>query len=357
MNFGAGPAALPKEVLQRAREELIDFEGSGISVMEHSHRSDIYGAVHHRALELVRSLLEVPSSYSIFFVQGGASGMFATVPLNFLPPKRSADYIITGIWSKKALAEAQLVGSARAVADTVEDGCWYSVPSTDTLALDPRAAFAHITTNNTISGVQWPDHPHTEAPLIADASSDLFSRPFEINRFGMIYAGAQKNLGPSGVVLGIVRNELLETASTSIPKIFRFGAHVEAHSLLHTPPTFAIYLVKNVLQWLADQGGVKAIAAQNQAKANLLYSAIDSSDGWYRSRVKVEHRSAMNVVFRCPTEDLEARLLARAQTAGLIGLKGHRTVGGLRASIYNAVPLSGVERLVELMADFRREHA
>lgn len=356
VNFGAGPAALPPPALARAQAELLDFQGTGISVMEHSHRSDTYNAVHQQALDLVRSLLKVPERYRVFFMQGGASGMFATVPLNFLTGGHSADYVLTGIWSVKALAEAQKIGRARSAGTGEVDGRWTRIPAPEDLERSPDARYLHITTNNTIAGSQWHQLPETESPLVADASSDLFSGPIDVRRFALIYAGAQKNLGPSGVTLGIVDEAWLEQASTEIPKIFQFSAHVQANSLLHTPPTFAIYLVRNVLEWIRDEGGVEAMAERNAAKARLLYDAIDDSDGWYRAAVEPAHRSKMNVVFRCPTEALDAKLVARAFEAGLIGLKGHRSVGGLRASIYNAVPFDGVQRLVDLLAEFRREN-
>ncbi len=356
VNFSAGPAALPRPALERARAELLDYEHTGFSIMEHSHRSATYDVVHRRALALVRELLDVPDTHSVFMVQGGASGMFATVPLNFLLPGRSADYVVTGIWSKKALAEAQIIGTARSAGTGEVDGQWARIPSPAELDLSSDAAYAHITTNNTIAGTQWAAHPHTDAPLVADASSDLFSRPFDVGQFAMIYAGAQKNLGPSGVTLGVVRTSWLDEAATSIPRILRFKPHVEAGSLLHTPPTFAVYLVKNVLEWLRAEGGVDAMQSRNATKAALLYDAIDASDGWYSSPVQRDARSQMNVVFRCPTAELDAAFVEASTKAGLIGLKGHRTVGGLRASLYNAVPVEGVERLVELMSDFRRAH-
>ena len=357
VNFGAGPAGLPRSAVERAQAELLDFDGTGISIMEHSHRSETYGAVHRRTLDLVRSLLDVPESHAVFLVQGGASGMFATVPMNFLPPGRSADYVLTGVWSEKALAEASLIGEARSAGTGRVGDRWVRIPSEDQLDFADDAAYAHITTNNTITGTQWKTHPRTAAPLVADASSDLFSRPFDVGQFGLIYAGAQKNLGPAGVTLGIVNKDWLASASTAIPKIFRFGAHVDAGSVLHTPPTFAVYMVKNVLEWIEAQGGVRGMTKRNASKARMLYGAIDDSSGWYQSAVDPDHRSQMNVVFRCPSEALDAQFLIRAEAAGLIGLKGHRSTGGIRASLYNAVPLSGVERLVELMTTFHRENS
>ena len=357
VNFGAGPAGLPAAALERAKAEFLDFENTGISVMEHSHRGATYDAVHQRAIALVRTLLEVPDTHSVFFVQGGASGMFATVPLNFLSGGRHADFIITGIWAQKAFAEAKLVGEARVAADTGADGRWRRVPNADEIRGSSDAAYVHICTNNTIAGVQWPELPTLSAPMVADASSDLFSRPYDVSRFAMMYAGAQKNLGPSGVTLGIVQTDWLATASTTIPKILRFKPHVDANSLLHTPPTFAIYLVKNVLEWMLAEGGVDEMARRNERKADRLYTALDASDGWYTADVEPAHRSRMNVVFRCPTPELDAKFVALSLEAGLIGLKGHRSVGGLRASIYNAVSIEGVDRLIGFMDDFRRQNS
>lgn len=330
----------------------MDFQNTGMSIMEHSHRGKAYDAVHQEALQLVRELLSVPQTHEVFVVQGGASGMFATVPMNFLHSEQSADYVITGAWSQKAYAEAQLLGQARVAATGAVDGAFTSIPSS--FDFSAKAAYVHLTSNNTISGTQFSSFPQTPAPLVVDMSSDILSRRLDISQFGLIYAGAQKNVGPSGVVLGIINKEWMEQARTDIPKIFRYKTHVDKNSLYHTPPTFGIYLMRNVLLWLKGLGGMEAVEKRNDEKANLLYGAIDSSEGFYRSTVDESARSKMNVVFRLSTEEQEAKFIAQATDAGLIGLKGHRSVGGVRASTYNAVSVEGVQRLVEFMASFQR---
>lgn len=355
VNFNAGPAGLPTEVLERAKEELLDYQGTGMSIMEHSHRGKAYDAVHMEAMALTKSLLGVPDTHEVFFVQGGASGMFATVPMNFLLPGKVADYLVTGSWSEKALGEAKLIGEARSAGSGKNaDGKYTSIPAT--LDETDGAAYLHVTSNNTIAGTQMHAFPDTKSRLVADMSSDIMSRPLDVSKFGLVYAGAQKNLGPSGVVLGVVEKAWLEEASTKIPKIFRLKTHVDKQSLFHTPPTFAIYLVKNVLEWVRDNGGLEGMKTRNEAKAKALYAAIDGSGGYYASPVDVSARSQMNVVWRLPSEDLEKAFVTEAAAAGLVGLKGHRDVGGIRASIYNAVDQAGVERLVGFMADFKAKH-
>ena len=351
VNFNAGPAGLPTSVLERAQAELMDFQGTGMSIMEHSHRGKAYDAVHTEALSLTKSLMGVPDTHEVFFTQGGASGMFAFVPMNFLTEGKTADYVLTGSWSDKALEEAQLVGHARAAGSGKVGDRYVRIP--EVLDLSPGAAYVHITSNNTIAGTQYTAFPKTDAPLVADMSSDIMSRPVDVARFGLIYAGAQKNLGPSGVVLAVVRRDWLSAASTKIPKILRFKTHVDKQSLYHTPPTFAIYLMRNVLQWVRDHGGLEGMAARNAAKARALYEAIDASDGFYATDVEVAARSEMNVVWRLADEGLDKAFLAEATAAGLVGLKGHRDVGGVRASLYNAVELEGVERLVAFMKGFK----
>ncbi len=355
VNFNAGPAGLPTSVLERAQAELLDFEGTGMSIMEHSHRGKAYDAVHTEALALTKSTLKIPDTHEVFFTQGGASGMFATVPMNFLTEGKVADYVVTGTWAQKALAEAKLVGEARSAGGAKNaDGKYVSIPKS--LDETKGSAYLHVTSNNTIAGTQMHAFPETESRLIADMSSDIMSRPLDISKFGMIYAGAQKNLGPSGVVLAIVEKAWLGEASTTIPKILRFKTHVDKNSLFHTPPTFAIYLIRNVLQWIGEQGGLEAVQANNTKKAEHLYSAIDGSDGYYTCPVDTDARSHMNVVWRLGSEDLEKKFIAEAAEAKMVGLKGHRDVGGVRASIYNAVQLSGIECLVDFMADFKRKN-
>ena len=360
VNLNAGPAGLPTEVLERAQAELLDFAGTGMSIMEHSHRGKAYDAVHRAALDGVRRVFRVPASHEVFLIQGGASSMFATVPLNFLSTGRVADYVITGAWSQKAFDEAKVVGEARVAGTGEVDGAFVRVPAADELEPDPASAYLHVTSNNTISGTQFSDLgavcARSEAPVVADMSSDILSRPVEVGAFGLIYAGAQKNLGPSGVTLGIVRRDWLERASTTIPRIFRYATHVEKRSLYHTPPTFAVYLVKLVLDWIERQGGLDAIEQMNRAKAEHLYAAVDTSGGFYRSPIEPAARSQMNVVWRLPTEALDERFVSEAQAAGIVGLKGHRSVGGIRASIYNAVSREDVARLVDFMGEFARQN-
>lgn len=355
INFNAGPAALPLQALQRAQEELIEFEGSGMSIMEHSHRGKVYSAVHEEALALFRELLAVPETHDILLMQGGASSQFALVPMNLLPPGKSADYILTGSWSKKALAEAKLIGNARVAATTDSGGKFTHIPKQTELDLDAGAAYVHLTSNNTIAGTQWFEFPDTGAvPLVADMSSDILWRPIDVSRFGLIYAGAQKNIGPSGLTVVIIRKDLVEAGRKDIPTIFRYSTHAENNSLYHTPPTFAVYLMRNVLRLLKETDGLAGAEVRNRKKAELLYEAIDARPDFYRCPVDREARSVMNVVFNLPTPELEAEFIGAAQSAGMVGLKGHRSVGGVRVSIYNAAPLEWVETLVQFMSAFKK---
>ncbi len=356
MNFYAGPAALPLAALERARDELVDFEGTGMSLMEHSHRGPSYDAVHREALGLLRKLLDVPDDYHVLLLQGGARQQFAMIPMNLLREGRSADYVVTGNWGKQALAEAKLVGQARAAANTVEpDGTFNRVPVE--LDLDPAAAYVHITSNNTLFGTQWASYPETgDVPLIADMTSDLLSRPIDVSRFALLYAGAQKNVGPAGVTVVIVRKDLVESARDDIPSVLRYASFAAKDSLWNTPPTFPIYMLRNTLAVIEEQGGAEAMAAASRAKADLLYRRIDAHPDFFRSPVAPGHRSLMTAVFRLPTEELERRFLEAATERGMIGLKGHRLVGGIRASLYNHVQLAWVEALAELMDAFRAEH-
>lgn len=356
-NFNAGPAALPLPVLERAREELLDFQGTGMSIMEHSHRGKAYDAVHNRAVSLLRELLSIPDEYHVLFLQGGASQQFAMVPLNLLGDK-SADYIITGQWSEKALSEAKIVGRTRVAATTKqENGTFPRIPKQEELSLDENAAYVHITTNNTIAGTQWHYIPEVgNVPLVADMSSDFLWKKFDVTRYGLIYAGAQKNLGPSGVVAVIIRKDLAEREPKNIPKIFRYKTFADQNSLYNTPPTFAIYLVQLVLEWVKESGGLSQMEARNREKGALLYGTIDAMPDFYRSPVEKESRSFMNVVFRLPSEALEERFIKEATAAGLVGLKGHRSVGGIRASIYNAASVEDVKKLCDFMKDFAEKN-
>ena len=350
-NFSAGPATLPLDVLEQAQAELVDFEGTGTSIMECSHRGPAYSAVHAEALANVRELLNVPEDYAILLLQGGASGQFAMVPMNLLPSDGIADYANSGSWATKAIKEARNVGSVNVAADCSKE-IPTRVPRIDELNLTPGAAYLHITSNETISGAQYKAFPQCEAPLVADMSSDILSYPLDVSQFGLIYAGAQKNLGPSGVTLVIIRKDLAERSPESIPAILRYQTHVDADSLYNTPPCFSIYVLMLVTRWIKRMG-LKALCEQNQAKAATLYSAIDRS-AFYSGTANPEDRSAMNVTFRLPSESLEATFVKEAKAEGFDGLKGHRSVGGIRASIYNAFPVEGVDALVAFMEDFER---
>ncbi len=353
MNFNPGPATLPTSALEEAQKELLDIDGSGMSIMEHSHRGKTYEAVHNEAISLVTELLGIPDTHTVLLLQGGASQQFAMVPLNFLPAGKSADYVVTGSWSKKALKEAKTVGQAKVAWDAAE-GKYIDIPEQGDLSLDSGAAYVHITTNNTIAGSQWHQFPDTGGvPLVADMSSDIMWRPIDVSKFGLIYAGAQKNIGPSGITLVIANKDWIAGAREDIPTIFRYQTHAEANSLYNTPPTFPIYMLRNVMKSVKAAGGLAAMEKQNRAKADLLYAAIDGSDGFYRCPVKRGARSVMNVVFNLQTPEQEADFIAKATQKGLVGLKGHRSVGGVRASIYNAAPMAWVEALVSFMKEYK----
>jgi len=355
LNFNPGPAALPISALERAQQELLDFQGTGMSVMEHSHRGKDFEAVHNEAIASIRELLSIPDDYHVLFLQGGASQQFAMVPMNLLPPGRSADYILTGAWGKKAYDEAKNVGTVRVAATTEENKTYVRVPAQAELKLDPEAAYVHFTSNETIHGVQFDQFPDTgKVPLVCDMSSDFMWRKFDVRRFALIYAGAQKNIGPSGITVVIVRKDLVDGARKDIPKIFRYGVHAENNSLYNTPPTFGIYMIRNVMTWIKQSGGLSQIEAWNREKARLVYDCLDEFSGFYRAPVQKQSRSVMNIVFRLPTEDLEAKLIADAKKAGMVGLKGHRSVGGIRVSSYNAMSVDGVKQLVGFMKDFAK---
>ncbi len=358
INFSAGPAGLPLPALERAKEELLDFKGSGASIMELSHRGKEYDAVHAEAQALLKELLRIPDSHQVLFLQGGASLQFAMVPMNFLLPGSSADYVVTGVWAEKAYEEAGRVGRVKLAASTKDkDKGYVRVPRQDELTVDPQARYVHLTSNNTIYGTQFFDFPDVGRPkLIADMSSDFLWRPFDVSKFGMVYAGAQKNLGPSGVVVAVAEKELMAAARRDIPKILRYQTHAEADSLYNTPPTFAIYLVRNVLQWVKAEGGLAAMERRNRAKAELLYGAIDKMGAFYACPVERESRSVMNVVFRLPNEALDEKFVTEAKAQGMIGLKGYRSVGGIRASTYNAVSVEDVQTLVSFMEQFAQKN-
>lgn len=351
-NFNAGPAALPLEVLEQAQKELIDFNGTGMSIMEHSHRGKAYDAVHAEAVANLSTLLGLTDDYQLLFLQGGASLQFSQVPLNLLGEGQSADYVNTGAWASKAIKEAKKVGTVNVLADTSKD-IPTTMPDFSSLAYNPEAAYVHVTSNETIAGTQMQFFPNTPSPLVADMSSDILCRPVDITQFGLIYAGAQKNLGPSGVTLVVVRKDLIERAPTSLPTMLQYRTQAAENSLYNTPSTFGIYMLMLVSRWLLAKGGAAGIEAFNRAKAQKLYDAFDNSGGYYRGTADKKFRSIMNVTWRLPSEELEAQFIKEATAARMSGLKGHRSVGGIRASIYNACPMESVDALVSFMDDFK----
>jgi phosphoserine aminotransferase len=359
MNFNAGPASLPLPALERAREELLDFAGSGMSIMEHSHRGKDYEAVHDEAAALLRELLAIPPSHEVLFMQGGASMQFALVPMSFLPPGGSADYILTGAWSAKSHAEASawaaVAGAhAQIAASTREDGFRRTVQPAEA-RLDPRAAYVHWASNETIHGVQYHEVPRFGiAPQVCDMSSDLLSCKVDVASLSLIYAGAQKNLGPSGLTVIIAERDFVERGRRDLPSILQYRAHADARSLLNTPPTFGVYLLRNVALWIRSLGGLGAIEQRNRAKADGLYAIIDANAGFYRCPVDRASRSVMNVVFRLPNEELEKRFVDEARAHAMVGLKGHRSVGGIRVSLYNAVEPEWAAALTQFMKEFAR---
>ena len=354
-NFSAGPAVLPVPVLEEAQRDMVSLPGVGMSVMEISHRSKTFDDIIGRSEANLRDLLNIPANYHILFLQGGASLQFSMVPMNFLPTDSSAGYVLTGSWGKKALKEAKKVGAV-SVAATMADGGFTRVPSRDEMSLSPHAAYVHITSNETIEGVQWKREPSVgDVPLVVDSSSDILSREIDVTKYGLIYAGAQKNMGPSGVTLVIIRDDLLQRIPENLPTMLDYRIHVENKSLYNTPNTWGIYIMGLVCKWLQDQGGLAGMEQQNEEKAQLIYDAIDATD-FYRGHADLDCRSTMNVTFRLPAEELDKKFIAEATAQGLDGLKGHRSVGGIRASIYNAFPRAGVETLVSFMKDFERRN-
>ena len=354
-NFCAGPAALPTAVLERAQAELLDWQGLGLSVMEMSHRSDAYVAIASKAEQDLRDLLTIPDNYKVLFLQGGASQQFAEIPLNLLPESGVADYIDTGIWSRKAIDEARRFGQVN-VAASAKPYDYFSIPGQNEWQLSESAAYLHYASNETIGGVQFDWVPQVgETPLVVDMSSDILSRSIDVSRYGLIYAGAQKNIGPSGLVVVIVREDLLGRARSSCPTMLDYKVAADNGSMYNTPATFSWYLAGLVFEWLKEQGGVEAMEARNRAKKDLLYSFIDSSE-FYANPIAPNARSWMNVPFRLADERLDKAFLAGADARGLLNLKGHRSVGGMRASIYNAVGLDAVEALVAYMGEFEKEH-
>jgi phosphoserine aminotransferase len=353
-NFSAGPAALPAEVLEQLRDEMLDWRGQGMSVMEMSHRGKAFVGIAEQAEADLRELLAIPAGYKVLFLQGGATAQFAAIPLNLTRSDSVADYVNTGAWSKKAIAEAKRYCKVNVAADA--GGKYASAPAQATWSLTPGAAYVHYTPNETIGGVEFPFVPDTgDVPLVADMSSTILSRPIEVSRFGVIYAGAQKNIGPAGLVVVIVREDLLGRARADVPTVFDWTAMAADGSMLNTPATYSWYVAGAVFQWIKRQGGLAAMERSNRAKAGTLYAAIDGS-GYYRNPVVPECRSWMNVPFTLPSADLDKPFLEGAKAAGLVALAGHRSVGGMRASLYNAMPMAGVEALVEYMRDFQGRH-
>ena len=354
-NFSAGPAVLPLEVLEEAQRDLLALPGVGMSILEISHRSKAFDEVIEGCEADLRKLAGIPDNYHVLFLQGGASLQFSMVPMNLLPAGGSADYIVTGAWSQKAVKEAKRVGGVK-IAATTESENFARVPKQEELKLDPSAAYVHFTTNNTIFGTEFHYLPNVgNVPLVGDTSSDMFSRPIDVSKYALIYAGAQKNLAPAGLTLVIVRNDMLERTPSSLPTMMQYTVHAENKSMYNTPPVFSIYIMRLVMKWLLKEGGLAAIDKQNARKADKLYAEIDRT-GFYRAHAQKDSRSRMNVTFRLPSEDLEKKFAKEATAAGLDGLKGHRSVGGMRASIYNAFPEAGINALVEFMKAFESKN-
>lgn len=355
-NFNAGPSVLPLSVLQQAQAELLDFRGTGMSVMEISHRSKEFESVIQTAEADLRELMKIPENYKVLFLQGGASLQFAMIPMNLRPNGKSADYIVTGTWSKTAVKEAQKLGLTK-IAATMESESFNHLPEQSSLLLDPAAAYLHFTSNETIHGVEYfkEPTPPSDIPLVCDASSDFISRPVDVSKYGLMYAGAQKNAGPAGVTVVIIRDDLLGRVPENLPVMLDYKVLASSGSMHNTPPCFAVYMVGLVLKWAKEIGGLPEIAKRNQEKASLIYKTIDESGGFYRGHAKSD-RSVMNVTFRLPNEELEEAFASDAKKNRLIGLKGHRSVGGLRASIYNALTVDSVKVLVDFMKEFQRKN-
>ncbi|MFQ5584749.1 MAG: 3-phosphoserine/phosphohydroxythreonine transaminase [Calditrichia bacterium] len=354
VNFSAGPATLPLSVLEKVQEELLDYHGEGMSLMEMSHRSKTFDTIVVEAEALVREIMGFSDDYQTLFLQGGATAQFAAVPLNLSVDDKSGEYIDSGSWSNKAIKEAEKLGKPFRVIASSKTANHNHIPTDFVVGKD--AAYLHITTNNTIFGTQWQDFPDTgDIPLVADMSSDFYCKRFDPNKFALIYAGAQKNAGPAGVTIVILRKDLLHRSSDDIPTILNYKIYAEKNSLYNTPNTFGIYVVNLIMKWIRDQGGIDNMEEVNRHKAQLLYDALDATD-FYRPHARSDSRSLMNVTWRCPSEDLEKKFVAEALEEGMSGLKGHRSVGGIRASIYNAMPVKGIEQLVDFIKEFERKN-
>jgi phosphoserine aminotransferase len=351
-NFCAGPCTLPVSVLEEVRDELLDFGGTGMSIIESSHRAPAYDGVHMQALADFRSLAGVPDDFTVLFLQGGATLQFAQIPMNLLADGDTAGYVTTGTWAKKAIGDARVVADIHEAWSGADEG-FARMPGADEITVGDVDRYIHITTNETIGGIRFPEYPTLGVPMVADMSSDFLSRPIDWDRFDVVYGGAQKNLGPAGLAVTAVRTELIGRGGRPLPNYLDFAYHADADSMANTPSMFSIYVMGKVLSWMIDAGGLDEFERRAAERADLLYGAIDGSDGWYRSPVDAASRSHMNIVFRLPSEDLEKQFLGEAEAAGLMNLKGHRSVGGIRASVYNALPLESVAALVEFMAVFR----
>ena len=353
-NFSPGPATLPREVLAQAAKDIVNFNDKGIGLIELSHRSKEFMAVTEEAEQLLRELMNIPANYKVLFLQGGASTQFAMVPMNFLRPSQTATYLNTGTWSKKAIKEAKLFGNVDLAFDSAATS-FDCLPQTMDFHGADSSEYLYFVSNNTIYGTQFKNFPETATDLVCDMSSDILSRELDVAKFGLIFAGAQKNMGPAGCTVVIIREDLLDKAPASVPTMFRYKTHADKGSMFNTPPCFAIYAIGLVLKWLKAQGGVSAIAAVNLKKAALVYDAIDAGD-FYRGHAQTTCRSTMNITFNLPSAELESKFIQEAAALGLDGLKGHRSIGGIRASIYNAFPYEGVEKLVDFMGEFKRQN-
>jgi phosphoserine aminotransferase len=355
-NFSAGPCTLPEEVMLEAQKDFYSYKGEGLSVMEMSHRSKSYDEIIVAAEKDLRELLNISDEYAVMFLQGGATLQFSMIPLNIMAPNNKADYINTGAWSKKAIKEAKRVGEVN-VAATSEDSNFNYIPKQDALKLTPNASYVHFTSNNTIFGTEFKIEPEVgNVPLVCDASSNILSKVIDVNKYGLIYAGAQKNMGPAGVALVVVKKSLLERSPDNLHTYLNYNTHATKGSMYNTPPTYTIYIMGLVYKWLLKNGGLKGMQKVNEAKAKMLYDTIDNSDGYYKGSAAIEDRSLMNVTFNLQSEELEKKFISEAAQKEFIGLKGHRSVGGVRASIYNAFPTHGVADLVQLMADFKKNN-
>ena len=355
-NFCAGPCTLPTSILEEVRDELLDFDGIGMSLLEDSHRAPAYDAVHQAALADFRSLAAVPDDYAVLFLQGGATLQFAQVPMNLLADGETASYVDTGAWGTKALADARKVAAVHAAWTGADEG-FARMPSADEFDIAEGSRYLHITSNETIGGIRFPEYPKVDLPMVGDMSSDFLSRPIDWDRFDLVYGGVQKNLGPAGMAVVVVRRDLFGRSGHDLPSSLDYAVQDANDSLANTPPMFPIWVMGKVLAWMIATGGLGEFERRAAERAGVLYGAIDDSDGWYRSPVDEDSRSHMNIVFRLPDEDLEERFVAEAAEADMVNLKGHRSVGGIRASVYNAMPLGSVETLVSFMADFRAANA